>query len=203
MEDSGYETSTNDEEVRVGGDSTSSSSSSSPHLPSSPHDPAAAAAKKQNRQSSGYVLVGEEAEEDGGSSKSSHPATDDDDDDNDDDAAAAPPRSRAESFVNIPMDEVAAIREQEYDDQLFARVTDSSLTGFGVEILRAAAAPVQQAGEEARERWTERQGVPTPEEAGCPCWNYPEEEWKGWRACPFKEHRIAEAIKRGLEPEAE
>lgn len=99
------------------------------------------------------------------------------------------------SFDIIPDDEAAAVRRQEkaaldkkHDEEYFKRVTDQSISGFGVHAvqeglkdLKMRTEPVAKRIEESR--WMKKT-VGTPEELGCPCWNYPDE---GWRFCPFHE----------------
>ncbi|EKG19489.1 hypothetical protein MPH_03353 [Macrophomina phaseolina MS6] len=105
-------------------------------------------------------------------------------------------RSRTMSFVALTQEEVSAIREQEHEDAYYARITDVSLTGFGAELLRSAGATIRDAVRHAIEK-AKNSGakVPSPEECGCPCWNYPD---NGWRSCPFLEHKLTEASKRGI-----
>ncbi|KAF4540556.1 uncharacterized protein LTHEOB_9227 [Lasiodiplodia theobromae] len=131
-------------------------------------------------------------------------ADDNDDDENFDGAADGRqlhPRTlsmesaSSASFDIIPDDEAAAVRRQEkaaldkkHDEEYFKRVTDQSVSGFGVHAvqeglkdLKMRTEPVAKRIEESR--WMKKT-VGTPEELGCPCWNYPDE---GWRFCPFHE----------------
>lgn len=165
--------------------------------------------KQHKRRQSGYIIVPASNEEKGNdeedeedhenitlSRRSSISAVSDTLGDEEGRARPKLQRSRQMSFITLSQDEIDSIREQEREDAYYARVTDDSATGFGAELLHSAGAAIQGVVSNALEKARGTGStVPEPAECGCPCFNYPD---NGWRHCPFLEHKLKEAAKRGI-----
>ncbi|GME61889.1 hypothetical protein GTA08_BOTSDO05506 [Neofusicoccum parvum] len=101
---------------------------------------------------------------------------------------------------NVTDEEATTAVNQEHDDEYFARITDTSKRGFVKEVVNemvlgpagGVVAKIGEMGQQLKELVVAKP-LPTPEEIGCPCFNYPE---TGWRACDV--HRLHKAKKLGL-----
>ncbi|KAL1384081.1 hypothetical protein HDK64DRAFT_27320 [Phyllosticta capitalensis] len=98
-------------------------------------------------------------------------------------------------FEDISDTEAQEIKAEEHSDLYYKKITDDSMTSFGMDILRASAATagslVKSLGKKAKKALLPKQD-PSPEELHCPCWSYPED---GWKFCFVKSH-VKAAIKR-------
>ncbi|KAL1625325.1 hypothetical protein SLS54_003413 [Diplodia seriata] len=106
--------------------------------------------------------------------------------------------SQASSSYDIILaDEVAAARRKEqealeakHDAEYFKRVTDQSISGFGIHAVQEGLKDLKMRTEPLAKRlednkWLkQKKPVGSPEELHCPCWNYPD---NGWRFCIFHE----------------
>ncbi|KAL1644717.1 hypothetical protein SLS58_004178 [Diplodia intermedia] len=106
--------------------------------------------------------------------------------------------SQASSSYDIILaDEVAAARRKEqevleakHDADYFKRVTDQSISGFGIHAVQEGLKDLKMRTEPLAKRlednkWLkQKKPVGSPEELHCPCWNYPD---SGWRFCIFHE----------------